>query len=281
MQRYCRLHRRLRCGLALVAALGLTSPPAAADPVTIAYRLFLHEAAFGSATLTAESDGARYTLTVIARFGDTGVQGWAAGQVGRGGLAPSVFTAEIVRGEKKRRIGFGFKQGTADRPVIDPPLPPGDAPPPLLADRHLRGVIDPVSALVLPAAPLGYAQLSACGRTQRVFDGLNRFDVVLFPSRSETIVVNREPLLTFACRMRWTPAADRAFFGIREMRGLVWFAPVLDGTLLVPVRAELDTPRGKVLLEAYDLAPFRILRPASWQRHRLSLNNPHATVEVP
>ena len=54
-----------------------------------------------------------------------------------------------------------------------------------------RGLIDPLSALVIPAARANLAPLSVCGRTQRVFDGLRRYDIHMFPSRMEHIVGRR------------------------------------------------------------------------------------------
>jgi hypothetical protein len=52
---------------------------------------------------------------------------------------------------------------------------------------------------------------------------------------------------------------------VPERRGLIWFAAVADGRLLVPARAEIDTRFGKIVVEAEDSLPFRsMLRPAAF-----------------
>ena len=235
----------------------------AAESAQISYRLSLQEHPVGTARLIVQEQGNLYTLTLESQLAENSAQAWTTGAIGRRGLTPSLFTAEIARGAVTRRIGIGFEAGKADFAFTVPPFrPEGERVP--LDERHRQGAIDPLSALVIPAALPGYGPLSACARTHPVFDGSSRFDLVLFPSRSETILVQREPLLTLACRVRLRPVAGhpRATVGAAELRGIIWFAPVIDGRLLAPARAEVDTRHGKLLLEAQDVSPFRAgLRP--------------------
>ena len=65
--------------------------------------------------------------------------------------------------------------------VLPPRTRPARAAPVRRRSRS-RGVIDPLTALAVPAGPANLAPLSACGRTQRVFDGMRRYDVTTFPS---------------------------------------------------------------------------------------------------
>jgi Protein of unknown function (DUF3108) len=122
-------------------------------------------------------------------------------------------------------------------------------------------VVDPLSALAVPAAPSGLAPLSACGRTQRVFDGIKRYDVELFPSRIETVVLAHKPVEALVCRARQRTAATP---GTRPWpdpssvyRALIWLVPLADGRLLLPIRIESDLPWGRIVLETTDPNPFQ------------------------
>jgi hypothetical protein len=128
-------------------------------------------------------------------------------------------------------------------------------------------VIEPHRALVVPAAPPGLAPLSACGRTQRVFDGLTRYNIELFPSRVETIAVAQKPIESMVCRARMravqATGAQRWPDALPAYRALVWLAPLADARWLLPLRVETDWSWGRLLLETTDVAPFEAARAAA------------------
>ena len=98
----------------------------------------------------------------------------------------------LGRGRRAAAVAVAFANGAVGRVAVLPPVAGRSAGTHPLGS-HARGVVDPLSALAIPAAR-GLAPLSACTcAAQRVFDGLTRFDVELFPSRVESIVLAKPP----------------------------------------------------------------------------------------
>jgi hypothetical protein len=159
-----------------------------------------------------------------------------------------------------RRVAVAFANGAVGAVAVLPPVAGGSAGTHPLGSQA-RGVVDPLSALAIPAAPRGLAPLSACGRTQRVFDGLTRYDVELFPSRVESIVLADKPVEAMVCRAQRravpSPGTRRWPDTLPANRALVWLAPLADGRLLLPVRIEADLGWGRLLLETTDPRPFQ------------------------
>jgi len=255
--------RRRRIALA-VAACVVIAGPATADAIRVHYRADLAGVEIG--TLRIEVDADRYRAVLDGTFGPADPQSAvrvtaeAAGQLLSGRIQPDVYTASLTRAGTTRRVAVAFANGTVGAVAVLPPVA-GGSPSTHPAGTQARGVVDPLSALAVPAAPRGLAPLSACGRTQRVFDGLSRYDVELFPSRLESIVLADKPIEAMVCRaqqrtvpspgMRRWPEASPA------NRALVWLAPLAAGRFLLPVRIEADLGWGRVLLETADPRPFQ------------------------
>ncbi len=249
------------------AALLLTSlfaaAPAAAEPVSVSYRAMAGVRPIGEGALTLTLEGNRYAASVeglltapLTTLADKRAFAEVAGTLVRRALLPDRYAAGVARSRTAVRVAVTFADGAVGSLSIEPRAPPDPKRIPL-AERHRRGVVDPVSALIVPAAGPGYAPLSACSRMQAVFDGWTRYDVALFPSRVETVVLHGTPLTTFVCRLRSQPVAGhlRAAKGSGP-RGLVWLSAVGDGRLMVPLRIEADFGFGRLVIEAKDARPF-------------------------
>ncbi len=126
-----------------------------------------------------------------------------------------------------------------------------------VSEVHKRGVIDPVSALMMPAQGRGeLIDPQNCNRTIPVFDGASRFNVVL--SYGETRSVQKPgyagPILV--CNARYQPIAghrpDRP--GVKFMEDntemSVWLAPVEGTRVLLPLRIAVRTQLGLNIIEA-------------------------------
>jgi hypothetical protein len=268
---------RHRTGLAVALCAGILAGPgpALADTIHVTYRALLGDVDVGVIALAIEIEGERYRLAVDGLLAESdppkGVRGkaHAAGRLARGGLLPDLYSAGLDKAGVKTSVALGFSNGTVGLVAVLPPEPGGSgktAPP---ANQN-RGLIDPLSALAIPAAASGLAPLSACGRTQRVFDGTTRYDVTLFPSRVETIALAGEMLTTLVCRaemrpgtappprlQRWPEIASQ------WRRAVIWFAPVGDGRLLVPARFETDLALGKLVIETTAPRAFGMASPAA------------------
>ncbi len=258
----------------IAVSIALISP-ALADPgpVHVPYRATFAGIEVGTGALTIEVIGRHYRLGVDAIVfpgGDRkGARGTAnvTGNILRSALAPDQYSGTLDRAGSKSRVALGFTNGAlAMVAVLPPPNPAGSGrtrPP----AQQSRGIIDPLTALAVPAGPANLAPLSACGRTQRVFDGMRRYDVMMFPSRVEPIEVAGKQLTSIVCRaeMRTSvgPITDRQRRPERwpearpsGQRAVVWLAPVAGGQLLVPLRFETVLRFGTLTIEVTDATAF-------------------------
>ncbi len=124
-----------------------------------------------------------------------------------------------------------------------------------ITDQHLRGVIDPLSAFLLPAAELNGDAI--CNRTMQVFDGKQRFDVAMQFDRQ----VKRDGISVFVCSLRYLPIAGHKpekksiKFMANNKKMEVWLAPVGTSGFVAPVEAHVKTQIGMLVVKAEE---FRV-----------------------
>jgi hypothetical protein len=268
--------RHLASGITVSIAISLGGP-AVADTVDVPYRATLAGVEVGAGLLSIEVADDKYRVVLEGLlFGGgerTGIRvnaqasGTFLGRA-RNVTQPDLYVADVVKAGAPRRIGVAFQDGAVGAVAVLPPssgTSGGTRP----AAAQARAVMDPLSALMLPAANLGLAPLSSCGRTQRVFDGLARYDVQLFPSRVETVAVGEHRLTAVICRaelktLLMPPPRLQRWPELRPQgrQAVVALAPVAEGRLLVPVRVESKLALGTLVIEATDARPFGdVLRP--------------------
>jgi hypothetical protein len=144
-----------------------------------------------------------------------------------------------------------------DRGVSSVSMSPGNRPNPRtipVTPEQLEGVLDPMSGAFLSAHsqnPNG--DLNVCNQTLPVFDGMQRFDLVITPKRA--VNVQRATPGGYAgpaviCAVKFIPIAgyqpDNP--GIKLMAQTneieVWLIPVRNTNMYVPYRIVLPTPIG-------------------------------------
>ena len=110
-------------------------------------------------------------------------------------------------------------------------------------DEDKKGVVDPVSALLMPASrPESLIDPANCNRTIPIFDGAARFDVVLATTRPRmsTSLGITGPVLV--CNARYVPISGHralrpATKFMEENKDMsVWLAPVEGQRVLVPAQ---------------------------------------------
>lgn len=189
-------------GLAAFTA-GATVPPESIVRPDARYRLSIAGIPIGSAALSVSVNDGRYTIDGTADFGFL-FWGGRGGARTEGLASPHSWTPVRYRltYEGTRRPGgmeIDFENGKAVRFHSFPP-PPDDVMEGRIAltDAHLRGVLDPLTALVVPAGPGADAE-SVCNRLLPVFSGFTRFDLELTGAR------DAEPGI--GCSARYVPVA--------------------------------------------------------------------------
>jgi uncharacterized protein DUF3108 len=260
--------RRIGTGLTAfaalaTAALGVPSSAGAAS-LEADYAISLAGLPLGDADVKSSFDGTRYRLDLQARL--TGIAGLFTGGGGGAGAAtgvvsgsrptPSTFMIASHSGGEQRTVRMSMAAGNVAAVSLNPPLDDKPDRVPLL-EAHKRGVIDPVSALVMPAVTRGpVLDPGNCNRTIPIFDGAARFDVVLSYGGTKTVQKPGYSGPVLVCNARYIPIAGHrahrpatAFMqNNREMS--VWLVPVESVRLLVPIRIAVRTMIGTTVIEA-------------------------------
>ncbi|MCJ2014849.1 DUF3108 domain-containing protein [Methylobacterium sp. J-076] len=255
----------------IAAVLGIAPPAAEARPrpakaapasLSVDYAIALAGLRIGTARLAGSFERDAYRMDVSATLTGlvgaiTGGQGSAraTGTVGAGPL-PNAFSIATRTASSGIAVRMALAHGNVVQTEITPPLVDmQDRVPVTAADK--RGIVDPASALVMPArAGAALTDPANCDRTLPLFDGATRFNVVL--SYAETREVQKPgyagPVLV--CSARYHAVAghrpDRP--GVKFMEDnreiSVWLAPVEGTRLLVPLRISVLTEIGTNIIEA-------------------------------
>jgi hypothetical protein len=256
---------------AMTLALGGRLPPAhayaenalsSASRITAVYRVDLAGFNLGNFNLTTVFRGDDYEMRGEARFSI--LQGllyqWtgstaSAGRVTSAGPQPAMYALSFSEGGggKTERLRMTFGAGA----VTDVQIVPYKGPNPRdipVTKSQLEGVVDPMSGAFLTAHsenPNG--DLNVCNQTLPVFDGRQRFDLVLTPKRAVNVQRSASSGYTgpaVICRVKFIPIAgyqpDNP--GIKLMSETdeieVWLIPIRGTYMYVPYRIVLPTPVG-------------------------------------
>ena len=257
---------RLATGLGAAlgaAALALAAGSAEAATFKADYAVTLARFPIATADLVSSIDGTSYKTQIQART--TGLAGVFAsgkgGAVASGSLAggqpiPASFALTSRTSSSQVAVRMGLAQGNVAQLDIVPPLEPKPDRVPL-KEGHKRGVVDPVSAVLMPVQAKGGPTDSAnCNRTIPVFDGAGRYDVVLSfaETRQADVPGYRGPVLV--CKVRYVPHAGHRSerpgtkFMMQNEDMSVWLAPVGGTRLLAPLRIAIRTMLGMSVAEA-------------------------------
>lgn len=173
----------------------------------------------------------------------------------RGRISAGALLPEAMRGETHRRgldlytrIDYG-----ADGTVTAEATPPPTRPVTPVTPAQMRGTVDQLTGYLALARSL--ARRGSCALSLAVFDGRRRYDLSFADLASET-------LPSFAGATRVCRMTRRRIAGFPVDRGgneatdqgKLWFAHLLPGDLMVPMRMEFDSEFGTF---AADLAELR------------------------
>lgn len=253
---------------ALALGFAFAMPQAAAQAATVeaSYSITLAGLTIGKASLSGVIEQSGYTLSVSASL--TGLIGAVAkgsgsassqGNMGVNTVLTNGFTVIASNGKQTRTVRINASSGSVRSISVEPPFEPAadeEARVPL-RDAHKASVIDPLSALVMPARSADPMDRSNCERRLPVFDGTQRFDIVL--SFAGIRQINGEagykgPALV--CSARYVPVAGhrpsrRAIKFMSENRDIdTWLVPVNAGKAFMPYRISVKTMIGTSVIQA-------------------------------
>jgi hypothetical protein len=234
-------------------------PAAEAATFDIAYDISLLGLPIGTATLTGESVGEKYKLEIRAKM--TGLAGavsggrgagTATGSLGGGKPLNSSFAVTAANSSEQRTVRMTIDKNVVSGSEIAPPLDerPDRVP---VAEIHKRGIIDPISALLMPVSASD--PRSACNRTIQIYDGAARYDIALSYAGTKQVSGEGYDGQAVTCAVRYTPIAGhrnrKPVKFMAENRDIqVWLVPVAGTAQMLPFRISVKTMIGTAVIEA-------------------------------
>jgi len=249
--------------LAPIAAILALMAPASAAETLLSVNYGISAAGFpvGKAVLKFQLNGERYTVSgfgrtsgIVKLISDGRGKVTAAGALNAGRPVPAAFTYDATDDGGRETVNMTFsgdRVGTIDQqPPKNPKWRKHYVP---LEHAHKVGVLDPLSALFIPAGAD-----TVCNRTLPIFDGEQRFDLVLSKKRIDRFQGGKENYKgkVVVCAVSYRPIAGhrRKKKEVKEMQNNssmeLWMAPFGDTGLMAPVTGQLSTSIGPVVIRA-------------------------------
>jgi hypothetical protein len=255
-----------RATFAAIAAAALWSDlaPARADGRFEAhYTISMAGISIGEATWTAEIGASQYSAAARGRAsgvlaalirgeGNVAVRG----AVKDGRLVPSSFTSDLTQDDERAKFKMSFEDGNVTaieaetEPVLQDRVP--------VTEAHKHGVIDPISALLVPVGSTGdVISREACPRVLRIFDGRRRYDLGLSFKRIDKVKADRGYAGPVAvCAMTLRAIAGHRIGSLlvkylaegREIE--LWLAPIPGTRVLAPFRLSVASLVGNMVVQA-------------------------------
>jgi Protein of unknown function (DUF3108) len=186
--------------------------------VTSSYKLnFTGIGEVGKLQFQSRIEGTDYTSTGTAEVKIPLIYTWSSNLTGGGKLLgdqpkPIAYSFSskgkpLIGGTKTNSIRMSFKDHAINQVNIVPPNNPGGPKYVPLLPEHLAEALDPLTAVMMFTRASGAAP---CDRRMKIFDGKQRFDLILTPAGQQKVAEIRpsgQPGVGFVCKVRYVPIA--------------------------------------------------------------------------
>jgi hypothetical protein len=257
--------RLIASALLTLSLAGLASQAQAqpAQTLKVNYNLSLAGLPLGKADLSSTFSGPKYEMEGSVKLSGlvkmiTGGKGagTASGTIVGSQLQPQGFAVNTKSSGEQRIVRMALDEGNVAEVEVVPPIEPReDRVPVKEADK--KGVIDPLSALIMPAvASKGLTDAANCNRIIPVFDGAARQNIVLSYAETKSVEVPGYSGPVLVCNARWVPISGHrpkrpTIKFMQENKDMnVWLAPVEGPRILFPIKVAVRTMIGMGELEA-------------------------------
>ena len=228
------------------------------------YSVSLAGIPLGSGTWVVDVTGDQYaavangrTTGLVKLIADGSGSAGSRGTFQGASVASSGYMANTVSDKKTDEVRMVLRGGVVKEVLAEPPLEPSPDRVPV-TDAHRKGVVDPMSAALIPVAGKGEMLApEACKRKLAIFDGRNRVDIDLVYKRMDQVKADKGyhgPVVV--CTVLYNPVAghrperDAIKYLIAQRDMEMWLAPIEGTRVLVPFRFSVPTPFGLGLLQA-------------------------------
>ena len=250
-------------GFLIVGAMGGAGSAARAETLTAAYSVRLLGLSLGTAGLVGSVEPKAYRLQASAKLSGIAAAvsrsegaATASGVISKGRILPATYASASSNSKETRTVRMALNAGNVSAAEVAPPADPSvDRVP--VTEAQKRGVIDPLSAILMPVATSGpLIGPAACARSIPVYDGVTRFDVPLsyVGTRKVSAIGYDGPVVV--CAARYRPVAghrrdrEATRFMAENKQMEVWLAPLEEARALAPFRISVATMIGTLVIEA-------------------------------
>jgi hypothetical protein len=252
----------LCAGVALFAPIFLLDDRASAETYFQAdYAISFARITVGNVAVSADVGSAEYVMSANGRVGGAMrlLMNGQAHLATRGTLAdarptPTDFIFKIDSADDPLDVHMLIENGNVTELTALPPSRDGVR----ISDEDRQGILDPLSALMIPAVDTGNGLAKeACQRTLPIFDGRQRYDLQLAFKRFDKIKVDKGyagPVVV--CSVSYLPIAGHRLSTplakyvaeSSEIEGT--FAPLAGTRLLAPIRVLVTNVLANLVIQA-------------------------------
>lgn len=253
--------------VAVAACLGAAPlAPAAADSwpsrVAATYDVEFNGIGIGSFDFQSEADAGAYRLVGNGKLSLLfGAYKWSGNTKADGAFGaegptarPRAFSFAYQSNKKSGSTRLSYTGDTVTAVMHEPPKEPKDGTVPV-QPAHLKGVLDPMSAIL--AVSKGTAG-NPCARRIPVYDGKERFDLMLSPKGVVQLSEARpsgQPGTGYVCRIKYVPIsghkADQEKKHITATEGIeIVLRPIPTANIFVPYKVTIPTIAGPATITA-------------------------------
>ncbi len=165
---------------------------------------------------------------------------------------PAAFAFDFRANSKVGSTKMDFDNGAVTDVRHSPPAEkkPGIVP---LRDQHLRGVLDPLTAIMVVAR---HSNPNPCDRRLPIFDGKERFDLVLSYKGQMKVSEQQpsgQPVFAHVCRVKYYPIAghkvdtESSFMATTDAIEVA-LRPIPSANVLIPYQITIPTLVGQATL---------------------------------
>ncbi len=252
-------------GAAFVGGVILAARPASAveqaKKVTAEYSINFNGLGIGTFKIWSDLDSqeysvkARATISVLAGIlfewqGDTASSGQVMARLPR----PYSYSFGYRTSDKRELIDVKFSNNSVEEIAVNPPQRQSASRIPVTR-KHMRNVVDPLSAIVmLTNVGSNKSGSEVCSRRLPIFDGKQRYDLKLTYKATKRVTSEGYSGPAYICKVKFLPIAghrpgdDDSTFAAKTESMEVWMIPLAKAELYVPYYIYLPTPVGTATL---------------------------------